>query len=219
MEGPMAAIVFDAMAGVDRKCVSNLMRGHAATLREIAFIDRNVDDLETLLAGLRPELAPILLSDDEPALRQMARLVRDCDGLEAIHVIAHGRVCEVSFGAGALSLESLAGHAADLRAIGQALGNDGKLLLWSCDTAAGARGSAFLEALESATGAEVRAATGTIGSQPLGGRWELDVSSGKETVAAPLTARGMAGYAGVLAPKTRPRSPQSRRIVERWEIS
>src|SRR5262249_8526980 len=78
-----------------------------------------------------------------------------------------------------------------------------KLLLWSCQTAAGARGSAFLEALESATGAEVRAATGTIGSQPLGGRWELDVSSGKETVAAPLTARGMAGYAGVLAPPTK----------------
>src|SRR5262249_36568310 len=75
-----------------------------------------------------------------------------------------------------------------------------KLLLWSCQTAAGARGSAFLEALESATGAEVRAATGTIGSQPLGGRWELNVSSGKETVAAPLTARGMAGYASVLAP-------------------
>src|SRR6516162_3581355 len=190
-----------AIAGVGRKDVSNLIRDRSATLREIAFIDRNVDDLETLLAGLRLELDPILLSDDEPALRQMSCLVRDWDGLEAIHVIAHGRVGEVSFGAGALSLESLAGHAADLRAIGQALGNDGKLLLWSCDTAAGARGSAFLEALESATGAEVRAAAGTIGSQPLGGRWQLDVSSGKETVAAPLTARGMAGYAGVLAPR------------------
>ena len=196
----MAAIVIDAMAGVGRKDVSNLKRDHAATLREIAFIDRNVDDLETLLAGLRPELDPILLSDDEPALCQIARLVRCWDALDAIHVIAHGRVGEVSFSAGALSLESLAGHAADLRAIGQALGNDGKLLLWSCDTAAGARGSAFLEALESATGAEVRAATGTIGSQPLGGRWEFDVSAGKETVAAPLTAQGMAGYAGVLAP-------------------
>src|SRR5262249_10854077 len=82
-----------------------------------------------------------------------------------------------------------------------ALGNDGKLLLWSCQTAAGARGSALVAALESATGAEVRAAAGTIGSQPLGGGWQLDVGSGKETVAAPLTARGMAGYAGVLAPQ------------------
>jgi hypothetical protein len=172
----------------------------ATVPREVVFVDQNVDDLATLLACLRPELDPILLSDDEPALCQIARRVRRCDGLDAIHVIAHGRAGEVSFGAGALSLESLAGHAADLRAIGQALGNDGKLLLWSCQTGAGARGSAFVETLESATGAEVRAATGTVGSQPLGGRWELDVSSGKETVAAPLTARGMAGYAGVLAP-------------------
>src|SRR5262249_48983800 len=77
---------------------------------------------------------------------------------------------------------------------------DGKLLLWSCQTAAGARGSTFVAASESATGAEVRAAAGTIGSQPLGGRWELDVSSAKETVAAPLAAQGIAGYAGVLAP-------------------
>ena len=168
--------------------------------KEIAFVDRNVDDLPTFLAGLRPELDPILLSDDEPALCQIARLVRRGDGLDAIHVIAHGRVGEVSFGAGALSLESLAGHAADLRAIGQALGNDGKLLLWSCQTGAGARGSAFVAALESATGAEVRAAAGTIGSQPLGGGWQLDVSSGNETIAAPLTAQGIAGYVGVLAP-------------------
>src|SRR5262245_57027164 len=176
------------------------MRGGSAMPREIAFVDRNVDDLPTLLAGLRPELNPLVLSDDEPAPCQIARLVRRWDGLDAIHVVAHGRVGEVSFGAGALSLEHLAGHAADLYAIGQALGKDGKLLLWSCQTAAGARGSAFVKALESATGAEVRAATGTIGSQALGGRWELDVSSGKETIAAPLSAQGMAGYAGVLAP-------------------
>src|SRR5215510_9149456 len=112
----MAAIVIDAMVGVGRKDVSNLIRDHAATLREIAFVDRDVDDLATLLAGVRPELDPILLSDNEPALCQIARRVRCCDGLEAIHVIAHGRVGEVSFSAGALSLESLAAHAADLRA-------------------------------------------------------------------------------------------------------
>ena len=49
--------------------------------REIAFVDRNVEDLATLLAGLRPGLDPILLSNDEPALCQMARLVRRWDAL------------------------------------------------------------------------------------------------------------------------------------------
>ena len=74
-------------------------------------------------------------------------------------------------------------------------------MLWSCDTAVGARGSAFLEALKSATGAEVRAATGIIGSPLRGGKWRLDNSSANETVAAPLTAHGMASYAGVSAPQ------------------
>src|SRR5262249_56144428 len=105
-----------AIAGVGRKGVSNLIRDRSATLREIIFIDRNVDDLETLLAGLRPELDAILLSDDEPAPRQMSRLVRGRDGLKAIHVIAHGRVGEVSFSVGALSQESLSGHPAVLHA-------------------------------------------------------------------------------------------------------
>ena len=47
---------------------------------EIAFIDRGIDDLATLLAGMRPEVEPILLSDDEPAPRQMARAVQGVEG-------------------------------------------------------------------------------------------------------------------------------------------
>jgi len=37
------------------------------TKRKIAFIDCTVDDPATLLAGIRPEVEAILLSDDEPA--------------------------------------------------------------------------------------------------------------------------------------------------------
>ena len=85
----------------------------AAPQREIAFIDRGVDDLATLLQGIRPDVEPILLSNDEPAPRQMARAVQGREGLEAIHVIAHGRPGEVSFGAGALSLETIDRHAAE----------------------------------------------------------------------------------------------------------
>jgi VCBS repeat-containing protein len=181
--------------------VPNRVRDHAAMISEIVFIDRNVDDLDTLLAGIRPDVEAIVLSNDEPAPRQMVRAMQGREGLEAIHVIAHGRAGEVRFGAGALSLKSLVGHAAELGAIGRALANDGELLLWSCDTAADARGSAFLEALESVTGVKVRAATGVIGSQLRGGKWQLDIGSGKEAVGTPLTADGVAGYAGILAPK------------------
>src|SRR5581483_3554017 len=106
---------------------------------EIVFIDCGVDDLATLLAGIRPDVEPILLSNDEPAPRQMARAVRGREGqLDAIHVIAHGRQGEVSFAAGVLSLDTIGRVAADLSVLGNAIREGGELRLWSCAIADGA---------------------------------------------------------------------------------
>src|SRR5215475_6657134 len=124
--------------------------------RAIAFIDRNVDDLDTLLAGISPEVEPILLSDDEPAPRQMVRAVNRRADVDAIHVIAHGRPGEVSFGAGALSLDTTGEHAADLAEVGRILCG-GAIHLWTCKTARGRRGVAFVEALARASGAPIAA--------------------------------------------------------------
>jgi Domain of unknown function (DUF4347) len=171
------------------------------TKREVAFIDRYVDDLPTLLAGLRPGVEPVLLSDLEPAPRQMARAVAGRQNLIAIHVLAHGAPGEVHFGTSAMSLESLEQDAPDFGTIGKALGANGKFLLWSCDTGQGARGCAFVSGLARLTGADVRAATGRIGSPILGARWDLDMTYGqsKEAAVAPLSTQGMARYLGLLA--------------------
>ena len=48
--------------------LSNSAEAHSMTAtqkREIVFIDRGVDDLATLLAGIRPDVEPFLLSNDE----------------------------------------------------------------------------------------------------------------------------------------------------------
>src|SRR5262249_6462877 len=126
--------------------------------RAIAFIDRNVDDLGTLLAGSPPHVELILLSDDEPAPQQMARAVKGRTELDAIHVIAHGRPGEVSFGAGALSLDTTNEYAAELAEIGRMLGG-GAIYLWSCEVARGRRGAAFVKVLARACGAPIAAST------------------------------------------------------------
>ena len=170
--------------------------------REIAFIDRNVDDLTALLAALRPDVQPVLLSDDAPAPWQIAKAVKHRADLTAVHVIAHGAPGQVNIGAGRSRLRRLRRTARISAAIGRALGTDGCLLLWSCRAAAGKRGAAFVEALARASGAEVAAATGLVGAATRGGRWELHLRSGASKALAPLTADGMANYAGVMATKT-----------------
>src|SRR5260221_1679333 len=117
----------------------------STTKREIAFIDRGVDDLDTLLKSIRPDVEPILLSNDEPAPRQMARAVQGREGqLDAIHVIAHGRPGEVHFESGILSAENLKEYAADLKTLGKAIQRDGGLRLWSCETGQGGHGAGFV---------------------------------------------------------------------------
>jgi len=140
-----------------------------AVRREVAFIDPSVADVDALLAGLRPGVMPILLSGRRDAVEEMAEALSGFAGLDAVHVLAHGRPGEVSFKAGALAADALARHAEALRAIGDSLSREGALLLWSCETGKGARGEAFVAALARALGAEVRAAEGLIGAPARGG--------------------------------------------------
>ena len=142
--------------------------------REILFLDPGVADLATLLGHLRPEVEAILLDPVCPAARQIAAAVAGERDLDAIHVIAHGAPGRVSFAAGDWSATTLAEEAEDLAAIGQALGAGRNLNLWSCQTAAGPAGAAFIAGLARASGADIAAATGLVGAAALGGGWKAE---------------------------------------------
>jgi hypothetical protein len=165
--------------------------------RELVFVDPGVSDIETLLGRLRPEIEAILLDPVRPAAHQIAAAVAGRHGLDAVHVIAHGAPGRVNFAAGDWSAATLEDEAEDLAAIGQALGAARSLNLWSCQTAAGPAGAAFIAGLARASGADIAAATGLVGAAALGGGWELTAAA-----RPPLTAGGVAGYAGVMATDT-----------------
>ena len=184
---------------MSKNASTNLSSVPAAAAKEIAFIDRGVTDLDTLLTGMRPEVESVVLTDREGALRQMARALQDRAGVEAIHIVAHGRVGEVHFGSDVLSLETLEEHRSELDAIGRALDAQGDLRLWSCHTGADEKGAAFVQALGAATGAKVAAAKDLVGAEALGGGWALDQPFGAGLARAPLTDEGISSYAAVMS--------------------
>src|SRR3954464_73317 len=105
---------------------------------EVAFIDASVDELDALLAGLRPEVEGIVLGKKEPAPRQIQRELATRQNVTTVHIVAHGRPGAVHFAAGPLSISTLNEHASDLLGLGESLRNhQAPLLLWSCDTGAG----------------------------------------------------------------------------------
>ena len=166
---------------------------------ELLFVDPGVFDLDTILGNLRPEVEAIVLDAGSPVARQMAAVLEHRHGLDAVHVIAHGAPGKVIFSSGEWSAVTVADDAADLATVGQALAADGELRLWSCDAGVGALGERFVECVAQASGADVVAASGRIGAAALGGRWELTARACGGAAQPPLTAAGVAGYAGVLA--------------------
>jgi collagen type VII alpha len=68
--------------------------------REILFVDPAVSDPATLLGGLRPGVAAIMLDAARPPARQIAEALAGRSGLAAVHVVAHGEPGRVRFAAG-----------------------------------------------------------------------------------------------------------------------
>ena len=143
-------------------------------------------------------MSAVVLSASESAIKQIANALDSRENVEAVHIIAHGKPGSVNFASGPLTLDTLDDYAIDLAEIGDALGRDCALYLWSCDTGQGERGSAFVNALERATGIEVAAATGAVGAATQGGEWELTARASNPQARPPLTLEGIADYDGIL---------------------
>ncbi|WP_439610866.1 DUF4347 domain-containing protein, partial [Reyranella sp.] len=164
----------------------------------MAFVDPAVGDALLIAGSLQLGIEAILLDGSRPALAQMAAALAGRRDLAVVHVIAHGRVGQIDFAAGAVTRACLPAHADDLALLRRALSAAGELRLWSCETALGPEGAVFVAALGDALGAPVLASTRLVGAADRTGQWELDVPAGVSPP-PPLTPSGVAAFAGVLA--------------------
>ena len=161
---------------------------------EILFLDPGVSDIETILGHLRPEIEAILLDPVRPAARQIAA------PSPAVTISPQCTSSPTAPRAASISPPATGRprHWRTKPKISPRLARRSALRrnvnLWSCQTAAGPAGAAFIAGLARASGADIAAATGLVGATALGRKWEL-----MATACPPLTDAGMAGYAGVLA--------------------
>ncbi|MER2625823.1 MAG: DUF4347 domain-containing protein, partial [Accumulibacter sp.] len=143
--------------------------------KTIVFIDSRVADHPTLIAGLSAECEPVWLDATQDGLAQMQAALADRRDLASIRILAHGRPGALRIGSGELTCESLASHAAELVAIGRALGDEGDVQIYGCEVGKGSDGRAFVRALAKACDAAVSASSKPVGHADLGGEWRLDV--------------------------------------------
>ena len=152
-----------------------LQRGN---VKEVIFIDKGIDDWQSLVDGA-PEGADIVTLDpSRDGLEQMAQWAEGKAGYTAMHIISHGSQGQVQLGTASLNSDTLSDYSEALDRIGQSLTEDGDILLYGCEVAAGEAGLDFIGKLAQSSGADIAASNDLTGAVELGGNWELEKSVG-----------------------------------------
>jgi hypothetical protein len=156
----------------------NSMNASVAATREIVFISGDLLDLDILLASVPPGARAVVLDPGQNSMRQIAQILNDAGGMDAIHIVSHGTPGMLYLGGAMLNCEKLADYASELETIRQSLNDGADLRLYGCNVAQGNEGQAFIAALADITGADVAASVGLIGAAHLGGNWQLEFRTG-----------------------------------------
>lgn len=148
--------------------------------KEVAFIESNLADYQTLVDGVKPGVEVVLLDGSRDGLAQITQWAESHTGYDAIHVLSHGSEGALRLGRDTLNATALADASvrAELVRLGRALAEDGDLLLYGCNIAADVQGQRFVDSLAAATGADVAASEDLTGNTKLGGDWNLEYVAG-----------------------------------------
>ena len=160
------------------------------------FIDAAVQDPAAIIAAADPRAEIYILDPASDGLAQIASVLANETNIEAVHIISHGNSGQLILSGQAYDASALADSASDLAIIGNALSEDGDILLYGCNIASNESGIEYLDTLAELTGADIAASDDDTGAADLGGDWDLEVATG----AIEATSIEATEWNGLLAP-------------------
>ncbi len=142
--------------------------------REIAFVDVNVNDYQTLVDGIGNNVEVYLVS----SVDDIKSVLDTQTNIDAIHILSHGSTGEINIGNDVLNQDTLSSYDAMLQSMKNSLSQDGDIMLYGCNVASDGTGQDFIKTLATITEADVAASNDVTGSATLGGDWNLEVNTG-----------------------------------------
>ena len=168
-------------------------------VNEIVFVDSHVENYETILAGINPNIQIVLLDNQKDGVKQMADYLTQHQSVDAIHIISHGNSGSLQLGTGSLTLNSMTQqYSVEMAVIKQALSEQADILVYGCDFAKGQAGQGAATLLAQLTGADIAASNDLTGAAILGGDWDLEMTTGVIESTIAITVEAQAAYQDVL---------------------
>ncbi|WP_103668879.1 FG-GAP-like repeat-containing protein [Pseudanabaena sp. BC1403] len=141
-------------------------------VRTLIVFDSRVEDLDILYKALLSDTIAYTITAQEDSLNIITQLLAET-GTRQLVIVAHGESGVVHIGANPLNIEQIEQRSHLLQKWGVE-----EIALYSCEIAKGDRGLSFVGKLGELTGAKIAAASNVIGSNKLGGSWDLTVTVG-----------------------------------------
>lgn len=173
---------------------------------ELVVVDARVADLAPLLAerasaeGRTVEV--IVLDAASDGVRQVTDLLAQKQGVEALHLVSHGRSGVFQLGTTLVDGGVLDARAGEFSVWKTALTDGADLLLYGCDVGAGLSGETLLGTLARLTDADVAASEDPTGSTAVGGDWALERHAGAVEATALALPDARTAALGVLSLET-----------------
>ncbi|MEG4916550.1 DUF4347 domain-containing protein, partial [Microcoleus sp. B7-D4] len=167
--------------------------------KQIIFVDSSVQNYQNLIEGADANAKIVILDDKRSGIEQITQALASESGIEAVHVVSHGNQGSLKLGADVLNGNDLEKFNTQLKQWGNALTENGDILLYGCDAAATETGNNFVKRLSELTGADVAASNDLTGSAAKGGDWDLEIVTGQIESAVPFNRQAMEDYDYTLA--------------------
>ncbi|MEG3850158.1 DUF4347 domain-containing protein, partial [Microcoleus sp. herbarium13] len=139
----------------------------------IAILDPTVPDAQHIVQGIKPGTATYILKSQPDAVEQIATILAQHQGIEALHIITHGSPGCLYLGTTELNSSNIENYSQQLQQWRNALSANASIILYGCNVAAGDTGHKFLTQLHQLTGANIAANPHTTGNSELGGNWDI----------------------------------------------
>ena len=174
---------------------------------EIAFVDTATRDYQQLVDDMRGnalaqgrDLEVVLIDAEQDGIRKITDTLAQKANLDAIHIVSHAVDGAVQLGAAQLDFATLAERSTAIRTWGNALTDDGDLLIYGCDLAATQAGQSLVDEIARVTGADVAASEDPTGAASRGGNWKLEFTTGAIEAKVAVSAAEQARWDALLAP-------------------
>ncbi|RUT06030.1 hypothetical protein DSM106972_032360 [Dulcicalothrix desertica PCC 7102] len=147
--------------------------------KRIVFIDNNISDKQSLIAGVKPDIEVVILDSTLNGVEQITESLQ-ATRYNSVHIVSHGLPGCLYLGKSPMSLSTLDIYANQLQQWFEKQELN-ELLLYGCNVAAGDAGEEFIAKLHHLTGASVGASANRTGSKSLGADWNLEITVGEIT--------------------------------------